>query len=292
MSQLFEALQRSEAERTGATVQAPAVATELLHAAEKETVAFPQFRKATLSLTAASRMVSLTTLESLGAEKFRFLAVRLRQMQQAKSLKRVLITSTIAEEGKSLIATNLAVTLARRRQKVVLIEGDLRRPTIVDALGLGRLEGLCEALQADVDPLKNVYHLEEAKLWFLPAGRPPESPLELMQTSRLPELLDRLSALFDWVLIDSPPILPLADTTVWSRFADGVLLVAREGKTEKQPLKRGIEALGRTNLLGVVLNSSANVDHSNYYQRYGGSALKKHHGSKDQGQPPDPKAGL
>jgi capsular exopolysaccharide synthesis family protein len=234
-------------------------------------------------------LVSITAPESLGAEKFRFLAVRLRQMQQAKNLKRLLITSTIAEEGKSLITANLAVTLARRRQRVILIEGDLRRPTLTDAFGLGRLEGICESLKNDADPMKNVYYLDEARLWFMPAGRPPENPLELMQSGRLPHFLDRLAVSFDWILIDSPPILPLADTTVWSRFVDGVLLVAREGKSEKAPLKRGLEALGRANILGVVVNSCSNVDNSNYYQRYGGSALKKHR-AKNQEKSPEPLA--
>jgi Mrp family chromosome partitioning ATPase len=116
---------------------------------------------------------------------------------------------------------------------------------------------------------KNIYRLEEARLWFLPAGTPPENPLELMQSGRLNELMTQISTWFDWVVVDSPPILPLADTTVWSRVTDGVLLIARQGKTEKDSLKRGLEALGRANVLGVVLNSCANIDHSNYYQRYG-----------------------
>jgi Mrp family chromosome partitioning ATPase len=82
------------------------------------------------------------------------------------------------------------------------------------------------------------------------------------------QLLDQLSACFDWIIIDSPPILPLADTSVWTRIADGVLLVTREGTTQKRQLQRGLEALNQSKLLGVVFNSSTNADHSNYYQRY------------------------
>jgi Mrp family chromosome partitioning ATPase len=90
----------------------------------------------------------------------------------------------------------------------------------------------------------------------------------MMQSSRLSGLMDQLGNWFDWILIDSPPILPLADTSVWMRMADGVILVAREGLTEKRELKRGLEILEPSKLLGVVLNSSTETDHSNYYQRY------------------------
>jgi Mrp family chromosome partitioning ATPase len=80
--------------------------------------------------------------------------------------------------------------------------------------------------------------------------------------------MSQLSSMFDWIVVDSPPLLPLADTTVWARLTDGVLLVAREGKTEKKQLQRGLEAVKNLALLGVVLNGCARSDHENYYQRY------------------------
>jgi capsular exopolysaccharide synthesis family protein len=224
-------------------------------------------------------LVSLTAKESLGAEKFRFLGVRLRQLRQNRPIKKVLITSTIAEEGKSLVAANLALTLARKQQqRVLLLEGDLRRPVLARQFGLGKHIGLSEALQGEFSPIQHICYLEDPKLWFMPAGQPPENPLELMQSGRLTELIERLTTGFDWIVIDSPPLLPLADTTVWARLADGTLLVAREGKTERQSLKRGVEALGQTNLLGVVLNSCSDTDHSNYYQRYGPHPAGDAHG--------------
>ena len=277
MSRLFEALQMSESERTGAPFSnLPGNAPELLQAAEQGSEQIDGFPSVQVSTLPHSRLISLTDKESLGSEKFRFLGVRLRQLQQGRTLKKVLITSTIAEEGKSLISANLAITLARRQQqKVLLIEGDLRRPVLAPEFGLGTLPGMCELLKDESGPLKNVYYLNEAKMWFIPAGEPPENPLELMQSGRLQSVLQQLGNLFDWIIIDSPPILPLADTTVWSKLADGVLLVAREGKTEKGALRRGVEALRRATLLGVVLNSCTNTDHSNYYQRYSPAAYSK-----------------
>ncbi len=274
MSRLFEALQRSQAERSGTPFpHSPAVATELLQAAEKETSDFGQFQPLQVSIPPSSRLVSVTSRESLGAEKFRFLGVRLRQLQQNRTLKKVLVTSTIAEEGKSLISANLAATLARRQQqKVLLLEGDLRRPVLAQQFGLGNLAGLSEWLMGDTSAVTNIYRLEGLGFWLMPAGKPPENPLELMQSGRLSALMDQLTPWFDWIVIDSPPVLPLADTSVWSRLSDGVLLVAREGKTEKRELQRGLRTLEQAPLLGVVLNSCSNTDHSNYYQRYAPAA--------------------
>jgi capsular exopolysaccharide synthesis family protein len=225
-------------------------------------------------------LICLTDKESLGAEKFRFLAVRLRQIQQARPLKRLLITSTIPEEGKSMVCGNLAAVMARRKQhKILLLEGDLRRPVLSTRLGLGKLSGLTEWMRG-TGPMTSIYHLEAAGFWFLPAGRPAENPLELMQSGRLAPLMDQLAAWFDWVIIDSPPVLPLADTTLWMKLADGILLVAREGVTQKRQLQRGVEILEPSKLLGMVLNSSSNSDHDNYYQRYGPSVPRAKSDSK------------
>lgn len=295
MSRIFEALQRSESERSGTPLAPPALATELLQVVEREAIGHappdspvsefdaPQFveeqfadndlrrfQSLPVSLPPDSKLICLTAQESFGAEKFRFLGVRLRQLQQTRPLKKLLITSTIPEEGKTTIAANLAAILARKQQpRILLLEGDLRRPSLSTQFGLGKLPGLSEWLQGESRPIQHIYRLEGPNLWLLPAGRPPENPLELMQSGRLSELLKQLSTWFDWIVIDSPPILPLADTSVWARLADGILLVTREGTTKKRMLQQGLQALEQTKLLGAVVNSSANTDHTNYYQRYG-----------------------
>jgi capsular exopolysaccharide synthesis family protein len=294
MSRIFDALQRSETERLGVLPEnAVSLATELLQSAEREVTNpgvevtnsaaadFAALPSLTVSPSSDSRLICLTAKDSLGAEKFRFLGVRLRQLQQSRPLKKILITSTIPEEGKSTISGNLAATLARKqKQKILLLEGDLRRPSLCHQFGLSKLSGLSEWLQAPPGPMTNIYFLEGPGFWFMPAGHPPENPLELMQSGRLSELMDRLAAWFDWILIDSPPVLPLADTTVWTRLADGILLVTREGTTQKRQLMRGLQVLEQSKLLGVVLNSSKNTDHTNYYQRYGPAAMPQQVGPK------------
>ena len=305
MSRIFDALQRSGAEQSGveypdmisvatAVFEAPrgeqstpvaveeksspavetleeALATPALPEVAPSSINFPSLE---VSVTPASRLVFFSQPESLAAEKFRFLGVRLRQMRQNRPLKKVLVTSTIPEEGKSLVSANLAGVLARRKERVLLIEGDMRRPVLSAQMGLGRLAGLAEWLQGSFEYPTNIYQLVGPGFWMMPAGDPPANALELMQSGRLSKLMNQLSTMFDWIVVDSPPLLPLADTTVWGRMTDGTLLVAREGKTEKKSLQRGIEAIRKSDLLGVVLNGCTDAEHDNYYSRYSPSASK------------------
>ena len=294
MSNIFDALQRAEGGNAGADGSGLLLATELLQVAEQKmrgsalsveqqpsieafdadpptpvsTEDIERCPMLAVSIREESRLVSVAEEGSLGAEKFRFLAVRLRQLRQNRPLKKILITSSIPQEGKSTVAANLACTLARRRQqKTLLLEGDLRRPNIANQLGIGRIPGLCEWLNGKSESI-NIYKLQNLGLWILPAGAAPQNPLELMQSEKLSLLMEQLEAWFEWIVIDSPPVLPLADTSLWSRLADGIVLVTRKGTTEKQQLQRGIEAIEKSKLLGALVNSSANTAHSDYYQRY------------------------
>jgi capsular exopolysaccharide synthesis family protein len=277
MSRLFDALQRSGVEQTGVeypdTVSVTTKVFEMPDGAVEEEAApvveVAEFPTLPVSIDAASGLVFLSEPESLAAEKFRFLGVRMRQLQQTRPLKRILVTSTISEEGKSTVSANLAGVLAhRKKHKVLLVEGDLRRPVLARRFGLGRMDGLAEWLRSDLQGLTNIYYLKGPDFWIMPAGLPPENPLELLQSGRLSKLFEQLTAMFDWIVVDSPPLLPLADTTVWQRVTDGVLLVVREGATEKTPLERGLEILKKSDLLGVVLNDSSTQNHHSYYQRY------------------------
>ena len=98
--------------------------------------------------------------------------------------------------------------------------------------------------------MTSIYRLEEAGFWFLPAGSPPANRLDLMQPERLSELMDQLTDWFDWILIDSPPVVPLADASIWMRSADGILLVVREGTTQKRQLQRGLQGLEQSKVVG------------------------------------------
>jgi capsular exopolysaccharide synthesis family protein len=303
MSYIFDALQRSESGRSGVDLSALSPATGLLQLAERQAIAeheppfpfpgvlplaavkspeaaeqslddnrldpFGKFQSLRVLLPPQSRVVCFTGKESLAAEKFRFLGVRLRQLQQDRILKKVLITSAIPQEGKSMVTANLACTLARKTpQRTLLLEGDLRRPALSQMFGLGRIPGISEWLQGERGPMTSIYYLEGPGFWILPAGNSPRNPLEILQSGRLSALMDQLAAWFDWIVIDSPPLLPLGDTTIWMRQVDGILLVTRPGTTEKQQLQRGLEVLEPTKLIGTLLNCSTNPTHSDYYNHY------------------------
>jgi capsular exopolysaccharide synthesis family protein len=326
MSHIFDALERSEAERSGNDLSGLTGATELLQRAEKlaalkwensvlpehlnvpknetlhttfpqaapsqvatihqipaatrplsagqELDPFLQFTPLHVSLSPQSRLVSLTDSGSPAAEAFRLLGVRLRHLRRDKLLKKLLITSTIPQEGKSMVAGNLACTLAlRAQQRILLLEGDLRRPSLSQRFGIGKNPGICEYLQGDRSLAASIYHLDNPNLWILPAGNAPSNALELLQSGRLSTLMDQLSVWFDWIVIDSPPVLPLADTSVWMRLSDGILLVTRQGTTEKRKLQRGLEALEAKKLIGALVNGSENASDSDYY--YSSTAISQ-----------------
>jgi capsular exopolysaccharide synthesis family protein len=291
MSQIFDALRMSEAERSGSDLSGLSDAPELLEFAERQVGVrqvvpgegkdkrqtesigidqLSQFESVRVLVPPQSKLVCITDEESLAAEKFRFLKVRLRHIQQKRLLKRLLITSSVPEEGKSMIAANLAYTLAKKQQqKVLLLEGDLRRPSLARQLGLGKLPGLSELLQGEPSPAMNIYRLEDLGFWILPAGSLPTDPLELLQSQDLSALMNQLGTWFDWIVIDSPPVLPLGDTSVWMRLADGILMVTYPGKTAKRQLQRGLEAVEQSKVLGALINGSTDAGTADYYHYYG-----------------------
>jgi capsular exopolysaccharide synthesis family protein len=274
MSKIFEALQRSVSERAGYPLsEASAVATDLLNETEK--AASIESCSALIPKPAPeSRAVAITDAAGIAADKFRLLADRLRIIRERREVKRVLITSALPDEGKSVVAVNLACTLARYKQsRVLLVEGDIRRPKIRTNLGLPAMKGLSDWLRSEIPLSEVIYQMKPpgGSFWLLPAGGPLTDHMDLMHSDRPAALLDRLTESFDWIIIDSTPILPLADTSVWARLSQGILMVVREAKTEKRQLQKALDALDSSTLLGVVLNGSSNNEHKSYYTYYGAS---------------------
>lgn len=216
------------------------------------------------------KLVALADRSSPAAEAFRLLCVRLRHTRKDRSLTTLLISSTTPEEGKSFTAANLACTLATgTQQNVLLIEGDIRRPSQGHLFHLQAMPGLCEYLRGERKLTESLYRLEEAGIWFLPAGRQSGASHELLDSAKLSSMMAQLTRWFDWIIIDSSPVLPLADTSVLEKLADGVLLVTRRGFTAKRKLQRGIDAIDQTKLIGAILNSSTRSAEEDYYY-YGG----------------------
>ena len=215
-----------------------------------------------------SRVIMHTDPHSVGADRFRFLRMCLRELWSAGKLKSLQITSPLPQDGKSTIALNLATALAEGgRRKVLIVEADLHRPTLTEQLGIEMRSGLADCLERRLDPASALRRLEPLAWYLLPAGEPRSNATELLQTDALANVLQKLSPHFDWILIDSPPVIPLTDALSIARQAGASLLVAREGRTPREAIERAIAILGRQRILGIVLNAVEGIGrkYSGYY---------------------------
>jgi capsular exopolysaccharide synthesis family protein len=273
MSRLYETLRRMEIQRGKSNpIQiASLTPVDLV----KSAMADPEMEgtsSAKLEITLKSRLVALTDPRGLGAEKFRALATRLEHRRGDRELKSLQITSAVGQEGKTLVAGNLAVTLAKHTgSRVLLVEGDLHRPALASLFGLGPLEGIGHWWSAREEKERishYVCQLNEIPLWFLGAGTSSDQPSQVLQSARFAETFVRLANWFDWIVVDSAPILPMADANLWSRLVDGTLLVVREGATPIPALKKALESLDNPKLIGMVLNEASDFDRTNYADQY------------------------
>ena len=220
-----------------------------------------------------ARFVALSEPRSFGAEKFRALVTRLEHMRRQKEMKSLQITSSVMSEGKTLVAANLALTFAKHsRAKVLLLEGDLHRPMLASLFGLHDSQGISHWWS---NPDQNIEHflsrVDEMPLWFLSAGVGHEQPSEILQAAQFAKAFNRLAGWFDWIIVDSTPMLPITDVNLWSRLVDGTLLVVREGVASVKALKKGLESLDNLKLIGTVLNEASESGRTGYATQYYGS---------------------
>ena len=207
-----------------------------------------------------------------GAEQFRTLRSRLYQLRGNQPLRTVLVTSSIPGEGKTFIANNLAQAIVRQPdRRALVIDADLRSPRLHLLLGAQPAPGLTEYLRGEGDEVSVMQIGQESNLCLIPGGKEVTNPSELLSNGRLKELLDRVSNVFDWVILDSPPCIPVADASVLADMCDGVLLVVRYGSTPAEVAQKGAQELQGRNIVGVVLNATqkAHLYDSYYYQAYG-----------------------
>jgi protein-tyrosine kinase len=204
----------------------------------------------------SSQLLDFTRSEfQAGTEEFRTLRSRLQQIRTRRSVQKLLITSAVQGEGKSFVAANLAAVLASQgNQKVLLIDADLRRSTLHNCLGAPSRPGLSEFLSGEVEPTQVVQRGREPRLYFIPAGEPRQNATDLLGNGRMNSLLHKLEPLFDWIIVDSPPALPISDAVLLSSACDGVLLVVRSGATQIKDARRASEEFDRKAVLGVVMN--------------------------------------
>jgi capsular exopolysaccharide synthesis family protein len=202
----------------------------------------------------ASRIVTLTQPSSAAAEQYRVLRYRLECLAQA-GYKALAFTSPQTGDGKTTTAVNAALALGRGgRNRVVLVDGDLRRPGVARMLGLRAQRGLTDVVAGRVLLDDCLWRFGSDELYVLPAGTPPDDIAETLYDPRLTDVLAALKQRFDFVLVDTPPVLPLADVPTLCRDLDGAVMVVRANHTPRELISTAIGALFGVTVHGLVLN--------------------------------------
>jgi capsular exopolysaccharide synthesis family protein len=204
---------------------------------------------------------------ALGAELLRTLASRLRLVQMRHPIKKLLVTSAVPNEGKTLISANLSITLALQQKRVLLIDGDLRSASLSRWFDIVDDAFVSNRRNEGAQHLPLLRKVKGLPLWVIPAGRPVEVPSKILQTSEFGDALAAIEPDFDWIVIDSPPLVPFSDAEVLANLTDAVVLVTRKGVTPKNSLRDALKSFDKSKIIATILNC-ADVSSHKYYHRY------------------------
>jgi capsular exopolysaccharide synthesis family protein len=224
----------------------------------------------------AEKIVVDAKMMSTSREQYRRLAATLHHTQSASGVKVILIASAAPGEGKTLTASNLALTFSESyRRTVLLIDADLRRPALHKVFGTDNTRGLTDGLSAAEESQLPVRQVSE-RLALLQAGQPNADPMAGLTSERMRRVISEAREAFDWVIIDSPPVAVLPDANLLGAMVDGAVIVVKAGSTPYGLVQRAVEAIGRDRILGVVLNRAETIAHG-----YGYSSYSSYYGRSD-----------
>jgi non-specific protein-tyrosine kinase len=225
------------------------------------------------------RLIAVTEPHSIVSEQYRTLRTQIYHEAERRLTQVLVVTSAIAGEGKTSTSLNLAWAIANSRgRRVLLVDSDMRRPSVASYLGVAPSIGLNEVLTGDCDVLEPVIRVygsstepdleEDYQLFVLPVKGEVRNPTELLSGATLGEVIGELRRYFDFIILDSPPVTPFADARLLANHADGVLMVVRSGAAPYSTIERGIEALTPARMLGVILNGAKEDEDDSYYYEY------------------------
>lgn len=223
----------------------------------------------------AEKVVADENMSPHSREQYRRLAAVLLDAQGTTGVRAIMVASAVPGEGKTLTASNLALTLSESyRRRVLLIDADLRKPTLHEVFRINAASGLTEGLDPATDT-KLVVRQVSANLSVLPAGRPTSDPMAALTSDRMRRLIDEAKESFDWVIVDTPPLMLLPDAHLLSSIVDGAVLVVKAKSTPHDMVKRTADTIGRNRVIGVVLNQAESRNQTHYATQYGGYYLQK-----------------
>ncbi len=238
-----------------------------LHAVARASREIPIERLVTSRLH--QRLILLTEPTAPECEQYRTLRTQLFHAAEKRQTQVVVVTSALAGEGKTSTALNLALAIAQSKEsRALVIDGDLRRPNIASYLGIRAKTGLSEVLKGEIETLDSIFCLDEPELYVLPISRETPNPTELLSSERFAETIRELRDYFDFILIDSPPVLPFADARLLSNHSDAVILVIRAESAPYETVEKAVEVLPSGRILGVVLNDAEHIRETDYYDYY------------------------
>nr|WP_163531108.1 CpsD/CapB family tyrosine-protein kinase [Halobacillus ihumii] len=220
----------------------------------------------------ARKIIANDNPKSPIAEQYRTIRANLQFASVDKELQSLLITSAGPSEGKSMTSANMAAVFAQQGKRVLLVDADLRKPTVHHSFRLNNTKGLSNFLVGRQTLKETTQITAVDNLDVLPSGPIPPNPSELLGSKAMHKLMMEARQTYDLIILDTPPVLAVSDSQVLAREVDGVMLVVRSGQTEFQAAERAKELLqqSKANLLGVVLNDREKKN-SNYYYYYGNS---------------------
>lgn len=215
-------------------------------------------------------------LDSASVEQYRRLAARLHLVQAERGTKTVMVSSALPGEGKTLTAANIALTLSHSyKRRVLLIDGDLRRPWIHELFGVPNVSGLNDGVRSAAKRKVPLIRWSE-NLTVLTAGRPDSDPMSVLSSERMRQIVGEASVAFDWVIIDTPPVGLLSDANLLAAMVDTVILVVQAGRTPFYDINKAVQTLGRESIFGVVLNRvqpNGSYPYDQYYYSYASKPL-------------------
>lgn len=215
-------------------------------------------------------LVTVLKPHSAAAEQFRALRTRIAQSEHGRYYRTILVTSPAEGDGKSITSLNLALAMAQEfHRRVLMIDADLRNPSLHRLLGIPGQPGLSDVLLGDARLEDVMVSVASHRLTVIPAGIQVDRPTELLGSAEMRQLVDTLRTQFDRIVFDTPPASPLADVNVLAPIVDGVLLVVRAGFTQRPAIDRALEDIDPDRVMGLVLNDVAEAD-MGYGYGYGG----------------------
>jgi len=231
------------------------------------------FAAGNFDLSKASHKIrSVLDPHTLEGEQYRLLRSKLSLMQKDHGIKILMVTSSVPGEGKTFTSCSLASVLALEPGKrVLIIDGDLRRPRVCSEYGLIPAEqpdGLSQVLRGERRIDEILLKAIDSNLYLLPAGPEPQNPAELLSSANLERSLDAISVSFDWVIIDAPPVLAMADATIIAPLCDGILMVIHMENTPTKVITQSMQRIGQERVLGLILNRVRQIKGSHYYYNY------------------------